>query len=526
MERKTPVAEVYISHVRHDGLTAEKMAAALRHRGCQVRRTGDDVPRDGSELSGDPALKAADVVLVLWSKASIDSHQLVKHAAKAARRRALISVLLDDVKPPLVLPPVHAVPVTDASGELTAIGLQKLLASICRQLDLPAPPFAEADRQPFAADAHSLAARLRPFEAGRSLIRLLDALCFSKTALSPGAIKKAQANLIEDMLNDYRPAPEVQQTLTAINNEMYRRLTANLIDRMSAEGWGTPPVPLTVIVMGSGGRGENCLFSDQDNGFILGDYPDSEHQWIDSYFRQLAERLCRRLNDAGLPFCNGYCMAANPLWRKSLRQWIEQVSLWVDKRNFVALRLAGLFFDFQGIGGDPSLAAALRRSLTRQALQTPEFLRQMLRELGETKVALNFFGTLRAEKAAHLEIGKLDLKHAGIVPLVEAARLLALIEGIEETSTLGRIAALRAAGKLAADEADELTIAFCVLTDVLLRAEVRNHRAGQRGAYALYPDAMTRRDKLILVDSLKATRCFRRRLRHQLREEREDITAT
>ena len=139
MERKTPVAEVFISHARHDRLTAEKLAAALRHRGCEVRRTADDVPGDASELSGDPALKAAEVVLVLWSKASIDSHHLVKHAAKAARRRALISVLLDDVKPPFVFPPVHAIPVTDASGELTTIGLQKLLTSIYRQLDLPAP---------------------------------------------------------------------------------------------------------------------------------------------------------------------------------------------------------------------------------------------------------------------------------------------------------------------------------------------------------------------------------------------------
>lgn len=520
------MTDVFISYAHDDRVIAERLAGALRKCGCVVWWPFESNPGDASEPATEDAFKAARCVLVLWSRASVDKPRLAEHAARAARRRALISVLIDDLKPPFVFPPAQVLPLTEASGAVTDLGLQRLLAAVARRLDRPAPSPVDAGGQDATINAASLPAHLRAYPAGHSLLAVLDALTFADGGARPAALRKAEVVLIEQMLDDHCPAVAVQQTLTEINNEIYRRCTADVIDGMSADGWGEPPVPLTVIVMGSSGRGENYLSSDQDNGFILGDYPDSEHHRIDGYFRQLAERLCRRLNEAGLPFCNGYCMAVNPLWRKSLGQWIEQVSLWVDRRNFVALRLAAIFFDFKGVWGNLALSHALRHDLTRRARERPEFLRQMLREIAGHKVALGFFGDLRAEKDGHLGIGKIDVKRAGIVPLVEAIRLLALLEGIEGTSTLARIAGLRAKGALAEDEANELASAFCILTDILLRKEVKDYRVGHRVSYELYPEAMTERDKLVLIEPLRAIRRFRRRLRHQLIEERPDIAAT
>ena len=121
---------------------------------------------------------------------------------------------------------------------------------------------------------------------------------------------------------------------------------------MAAEGWGEPPAAAATIVMGSGGRGENFLFPDQDNGFIVADYPDDEHGRFDAFFLELAERMCRDLNEIGIPYCNGYCMAVNPLWRKTLPQWIAQIGTWARKGSLVAVRLADIFFDFQPVWGE------------------------------------------------------------------------------------------------------------------------------------------------------------------------------
>jgi len=517
------MADIFISYSREDRTTARKLHAVLRERGWSVWWDPLTAPGDSWTPTIERELRAARCVIVLWSKASIHKHWLGVQGAKAARRRILISAVIDDVVPPFVFPAVRPLPLTDAAGELTFIGLQRLFADIGRKLGLPRQPLpqsvASASQSASAVDGSGLWARLKDYPPGRRLLGHLDQLRSLGGALTPGDVKSAQAELIESLLNDKHPAPEVQRLLTRINNEMYRSIGDSVCAQMVFDGWGDLPAPMTIMVMGSGGRGENYLLSDQDNGFIIGAYPDSEHLRIDAYFRQLAEQMCHRLNDAGLPYCSGYCMATNPLWRKTLPQWFDQIALWVRKSNFIALRLADIFFDFQPVWGDPVLAGELRALVTQRARSDPLFLRQMFREIKTSKVALGVFGSIATEKDERLDQGKVHLKYSGIVPMVEAIRLLALRDGVEETSTLERIRVLNERGGLGDDESDDLSGAFHVITDLVLRKEARDFRAGLRLSYDFYPDAMSGRERLLLVDSLRAIRRLRRRLRHELLEE-------
>lgn len=274
-----------------------------------------------------------------------------------------------------------------------------------------------------------------------------------------------------------------------------------------------------VVCHGVGGRRENYLFSDQDNGFILGDYADNDHLRIDTYFREFAERMCRRLDGAGLPYCPGYCMAVNPLWRKTLPQWGQQISLWVAKSNFVALRFADIFFDFQPIWGDGAMGQELRHMVSTVTRENPLMLQQMLRQITVSKVALDFFGNIAPKKSDDLELGKVNVKHSGIIPLVETVRLLALRDDITETSTLGRISALHDRRKLSDDEGDDLTAAYHVISDIILRKEIKAYHAGQKANYDLFPETVTERDRLQLLGALRAIRRLRRRLRHELLQE-------
>jgi len=517
------MADIFISYSREDRTTARKLRAVLRERGWSVWWDPLTAPGDSWTPTIERELRAARCVIVLWSKASIHKHWLQVQGAKAARRRILISAVIDDVVPPFVFPTVRPLPLTDSAGALTFIGLQRLFANVGRKLGLPRQPLsqsvASATRSTSCADQGELWVRLQDYPAGRRLLGQIDALRSSGSALTAGDVKSVQAKLIESLLNDNHSAPEVQRVLTRINNEMYRSIADSECAQMVFDGWGDLPVPLTIMVMGSGGRGENYLLSDQDNGFIIGAYPDSEHLRIDAYFRQMAERMCHRLNDAGLPYCTGYCMAMNPLWRKTLPQWFEQISLWVRKSNFIALRLADIFFDFQPVWGDPVLAGELRALLTQRTRSDPLFLRQMFREIKTSKVALGVLGNLVTEKGERLDQGKVNLKYSGIVPLVEAIRLLALRGGVEETPTLERIRVLNECGALGDDESDDLSGAYHVITDLVLRKEAKDFRAGLRLSYDFYPDAMTGRERLLLVDSLRAIRRLRRRLRHELLEE-------
>ena len=348
--------------------------------------------------------------------------------------------------------------------------------------------------------------------ANDRLIGRIDHLTHEETLDGLKEVKAAQVELAAELFADNVEATEIQKLITHINNDMYRRVVDAAMRAMASEGWGEPPVGVSVIVMGSGGRGENYLFPDQDNGFILGDYPDTEHGRIDTYVLELGERMCRDLNEIGIPYCNGYCMAINPLWRKTLPQWIEQITLWGRKSNFVAIRLSDIFFDFQRVWGDRPLAAQLRRKVTEMVRHNHFFLRQMFQDKADHNVALGPFGGLRTEKEKKEYRGQVDLKYTGTVPLVGATRLLALREGVEDTSTLGRIAGLADAGVMPTAEADDLSTAFRFITDVLLRDQIADFKAGRRVNYYVDPEAMSKRDRGRLVDSLKAVDALRKRV--------------
>jgi signal-transduction protein with cAMP-binding, CBS, and nucleotidyltransferase domain len=349
--------------------------------------------------------------------------------------------------------------------------------------------------------------------AASRMMEQIDRLTHEGTIDGLVEIKAAQVDLAEDLFADNVPTPEIQALLTDVNNDIYRRVVEAALREVAEEGRGEPPVDFAVIVMGSGGRGENFLFPDQDNGFILADYPDSEHDRIDGFFTELAARMTRDLDRVGFPLCKGYVMATNPLWRKTLSQWRAQTSLWGRRRNAVMLRLADIFFDFVPVFGHSGMAAELRRHVTAIGKGNHAFLLDMYRDDSEAGVGLGLFGRFITERKDKAHKGKISLKHAGAMPLVEAARLLALREGIDATSTLGRLAALHKAGILDADEHDYLRGAFSHITRLLLRQQMADFKAGKTVGNYVSPKALSRREKDLLVDSFKAIRALRKRIR-------------
>jgi signal-transduction protein with cAMP-binding, CBS, and nucleotidyltransferase domain len=348
--------------------------------------------------------------------------------------------------------------------------------------------------------------------AASGLMRQIDRLTHEGSIEGLREVKAAQVEVAEELFAENLPAPQIQQLLTHINNDVYRRISEHTLAQMAAEGWGEPPVPAVAIVMGSGGRGENFLYPDQDNGFIIGDYADAEHGRIDAFFIEAAERLTRDLNEVGIPYCHGYSMAINPLWRKTLSQWIEQISLWSRKSNFVAVRLADIFFDFQPVFGNVELARTLRHAVTDLVRHNHFFLKQMFQDKADQNVALGFFGGFIVEKENKRYRGQLNLKHTGLIPLVSAVRLLALREGVEETSTLGRVTALHDLGVMTAREQEDLTRAFGLLTDVLLRQQMADYRAARAVTYYVDPDGLDKRRRGLLIDALRAIDSLRKRV--------------
>jgi signal-transduction protein with cAMP-binding, CBS, and nucleotidyltransferase domain len=267
-------------------------------------------------------------------------------------------------------------------------------------------------------------------------------------------------------------------------------------------------VPFALLVMGSAGRGESLLRPDQDNGMILADYPDAEHARIDAWFRAFATDFNAALVAAGFPACPGGIMAMNPLWRKTLPQWRRQLDYWAQRRCGAALLFADIAFDFRAVAGDAAPAAALRAHLSRLLAAQPALLAAMAAQNQGLTVGLTLWGGFTDDEPGPGT--RTDLKLHGLMPLVAAARLMALREGIPATGTLARIEALARQGTIAPREAAALADAFDLLVDAVLRQQLADHAAGAEPGNLVDTAALPRPARTALRDALRAVRSFSR----------------
>lgn len=223
---------------------------------------------------------------------------------------------------------------------------------------------------------------------------------------------------------------------------------------MALAGLGEPPAPFAYLVLGSEGREEQTLLSDQDSALIFDPPPGSDPREIQAYFLALAERAGAWLERAGYPACQGGMMARNPRWCQSLAGWREHFRGWIRLPEPQNMLEFSTFFDFRCIFGESSLAHALRAQVREELAATPAFLGHMAQATLHYKAPLGFFGNL--VPSAHRS---LDLKEA-LAPLVHIARLYALRHDLPERSTLDRFRRLQAMGLLSATGFEELSQAY------------------------------------------------------------------
>lgn len=333
--------------------------------------------------------------------------------------------------------------------------------------------------------------------SGRLLLHL-DSL-----AGDDAAVKAAQAGVAAALLDEGVAARDVVSLVSGINIDLHRRV----LDRCLA-AHGAPPVPFTLLAMGSAGRGESLLRPDQDNGMILGDYPDDEHQRVDAWFRAMAADFNAGLAAAGFPLCPGGIMAMNPLWRKTLPQWRRQMEIWAARRSGAALLFSDIAFDFRAIAGDVAPADALRRHLARVLEASPALLAAMAGQNQSLTVGLTLFGGFTDDEPGPGT--RTDLKLHGLMPLVAAVRLIALRDGVVETGTPARLVALAARGSLPGREAVELEAAFDLLLALLLRQQLADHATGLVPGNLVDTAAMSRGERGALRDALRSVRSFSR----------------
>ncbi|NRD77972.1 hypothetical protein HPT25_11310 [Bacillus sp. BRMEA1] len=221
-------------------------------------------------------------------------------------------------------------------------------------------------------------------------------------------------------------------TLNKFHDEIMK-LTIKKALEIITNQLGPLPCSFCFFVMGSAGRMEQSLWSDQDHGIVYREKNDE----VKNYFWQLGKEISRGLFDAGYQYCDGGVMASNLLWCKSLEEWQIQISNWLDESNWESIRYLMIFMDARPLFGEELYVQMLKEQIyyiQNKSVQMTKFLNNSL----YMKKGINVLGKLLTETHGPYT-GSLNIKEIGLFPYVNAARLLALKENHQEPSTVARI---------------------------------------------------------------------------------------
>lgn len=317
-------------------------------------------------------------------------------------------------------------------------------------------------------------------------------------ALAPVA-RRIEAHALA-ALSQGVPVGRIATETSHLNLKLFQRLWVLLV----------PPAvqdASCLVVMGSEGRGEQILKTDQDNGLVLRDGFDAG---------DLAP-LAARFNDAlaafGYPPCPGHIMLTNPVWRQSVAGYRASIRDWLLGQDLEGPMRLAIFFDAAPAAGDESLLAGLRSFLFALASDNDAYLARFAGAADQFHEPVRWWAWI----TGHRDDEPLDVKKLGIFPIVHGVRALALQGHVADLGTAGRLQRLADQGRVSAVFARELLDALHRLMAIRLAHQLSERAAGRPANNEVRPSALAPADREGLRDALDTAKRFRAWLRQHFR---------
>lgn len=293
--------------------------------------------------------------------------------------------------------------------------------------------------------------------------------------------------------------------LTALISHLNDQLTQGLV-AVALQAAGLSADAMCWIALGSEGRGEQTLATDQDNALVFAsDDPQADRpRWL-----AFARRVNEALDACGYPLCQGGIMAGNPPCCLTAQEWGQRFGRWIDAGGPQELLQASVFFDLRAVAGRADWLDDLRAMVLARTRTTPRFIRQLVQVHLEHPVALNWYGGIEGRR----EGSRLwfDLKLQGTALLVEGARILALAQGLAATGTRERLLSAGRAIGAPAPEVEGWVTAFDFL-QLLRLARQSDASADPDQPNRIDLNTLNPVDERVLKASLRAIRTLQQRL--------------
>lgn len=318
-------------------------------------------------------------------------------------------------------------------------------------------------------------------------------------ATSVDQLEKASQNLIDMVQALYAKGTKIRyicQFVSELNRKIFEKLYALLAPEELLEN-------TCLIIMGSEGRGEQILKTDQDNAIILRD--GFEFDGLAAMTQQFTDTLIH----CGYPPCPGNIMVSNPFWCKPLQEYKNNIYQWVDQPNEENLMNLAIFYDATVVAGNADLLNQAKTYLFDKLIDNAPFYSHFARPTLAFETPLSMFANFIVDKSHKNE---LDIKKGGIFPIVQGARSLALEARLTQTNTIERIKALRDLGIFDKEFAVELIETFAFLLSLRLHFGLEEVNMQEKTDNYINPNKLNKLERDLLKDAFRIVNEFKKRI--------------
>ncbi len=294
------------------------------------------------------------------------------------------------------------------------------------------------------------------------------------------------------------------QDLVKLISLLNDQITLRLIENLQRDSFPDLPKGCSYLVLGSEGRREQTLKTDQDNAIIFADTLTEEEI---SRLADFSQALIDALIEIGVPECPGGIMAKNEFWRRNISDWKDAIDSWIAAPSGENILNFSMFSDMRTLWGDPALELELRAHVVQRARENGIFLAHMAANVCRFPPPLGFFGRIKTIKQGE-HVGQLDLKKGGIFAITEGVKTLALEIGILEGSTHDKLQILQQRDVLDKKQVSDLEAAFNLLTFFRLRGQIASSVAGHDPDNYIAPSSLDRVERGRLKISLEVVGSF------------------
>jgi len=335
-----------------------------------------------------------------------------------------------------------------------------------------------------------------------SISYLIKEVSAAETVESLKKIHSKIPVLVKILLESGSRVKNITYLISTVTDAITHRLAEFAIDEM-----GEPPAKFAFLALGSEGRREQTLVTDQDNAIVFDDVPNEKFAEVNRYFLYFGKKINLWLDKIGYQYCQGEVMAGNPQWCQPISRWKKYFSDWINQKDQDGLLGVAVFFDFRIVYGSEKYADELRKHINKIIDGKNTFFRLLASEVSKYNIPTDIFKENGSENAP-MAPEAFNIKHT-ISPLVDFIRVYSIQHHVSESNSLLRLEKMLRLHTIPEEEYHEIENIYSRMMEIRFRSQVNAILDNKS------PDNMVTREELTVIEQTMIRKTFSEIIRYQ-----------